>query len=176
MDYELQKRRKHLAPYADAYKRVFDILFAMLDKCSDLDACVFKVQYYPRPRVMQVGLGWQKSDTYPRSTGFIALWHGGIFNTRGDIETWPKLKCNVDNWRSIGVQSDDEIIERILTCSGAPWADRFAVPEEAGALRYDALRLLRTISGMQAIVSPTHQFAVNDLMRRIELFAQEVGV
>ncbi len=174
MDGDIHRRRKHLAAYLKPYERVSSILFdTILARCADLEASVYKVQYFPRPRLVQVAVGWGKSD-YHRSSGFFCLWRGGIFH-RGDIDSWPKMVCRVEKWTPIVELSDSEIIEQLLTAIGAPWADRFAVPKEAGALRHDAKFLLKTISGMQHIAPPSHQQAVDILVRQIADFAQEIG-
>jgi hypothetical protein len=177
MEVELSKRRGHLADYLDDYRRVLDVIYnTILPRMTDEDASVFAVRYAPRARVLSIGIGWKVSDDFPRSSGFFSLWRGGIYYASGDIRTWPKTTLLVEPSRSIQNMHDDEIVERILTCIGAPWANRFTVPPEAGAIRHDARRLLHLIETINSVAPPQRASEVNDLRARIKDFASSCGV
>jgi hypothetical protein len=175
LDYELEKRKSHLAPFKAVYKRVFDILFnTIIDTTKDdLDTNVWAVRYSPNARFMQIGVGWKRDDSFPRSGGFFGLWRDGIFFTH-EVQTYPKMKCLVD-YRPINQMNDDEIVEAILDRIGAPFASRFPVPVETGAFRHETRRLVDCIKVIREVAPGHYQREVDDLMRRIGGFGQVVG-
>lgn len=176
VSYEFDRRRRHLAKYRKDYDRVIGILFeTILARTTDLKTGIIRFRYQPRPRIVTVAVGWEKEDGYPRTSGAFMLWRDHILHPVGDVEVYPRVKLLCEEPRRISDMSDDNIVETILTCVGAPWVDRFAVPPEAGALRHDARRAVKSIELLREVVPNRYQKEVEELLKRARSFAQAVG-
>jgi hypothetical protein len=153
---------------------VFDIVFRdIIDRRTAEEARLFRVRYQPRPRIMQIGIGWRREGDYPRAGGFFALHKGAIYHIN-DILTWPKTEI-VETAPAIADMSDAEIIERVITVIGAPWAQHYSLPPEAGILRHDARSLLKHASLLKMVAPRHHEREVEDILRRITDFNRAIG-